>query len=117
MSEAMKLAQLEAPVQRVLGAGLVDTVDVARVLETTQRSVQRWQAQDTAPRKDAEDRLLELASVLDLAKRTMPAEGARLWLRTPIEALGWYKPLDAVKDGRYREVIDALLALSEGVIQ
>jgi putative toxin-antitoxin system antitoxin component (TIGR02293 family) len=115
MTEAMP--ELEPPVQRVLAAGLVDTVDVARMLETTQRSVQRWHAQAAAPRKDAQDRLLELASVLDLAKRIMPAEGARLWLRTPIEALGWYKPLDAVKRGQYHDVIDALLALSEGVIQ
>lgn len=108
---------MSAAVEQVLTGGLVDTADVARVLDTSQRSVQRWTARGTAPRKESEERLLELAAVLDLAMKILPAEGARLWLRTPIAELGWCKPLDVIKEGRFRKVIDALLALSEGVIQ
>jgi putative toxin-antitoxin system antitoxin component (TIGR02293 family) len=104
-------------VQRVLTSGLVDTADVARVLATTQRSVQRWTAQDAAPRKESEERLLELTAVLDLAMQTLPEDGARLWLRTPIADLRWRKPLDVIREGGFRQVIDALLALSGGVIR
>lgn len=108
---------MPAAMQKVLVSGLVDTADVARVLKTSQRSVQRWTARDAAPRKDSEERLLELGVVLELAAKALPEEGARLWLRTPIADLGWRKPLDVVREGGFREVIDALLALSQGVIQ
>jgi putative toxin-antitoxin system antitoxin component (TIGR02293 family) len=104
-------------VQQVLAGGLVDTADVARVLDTSQRSVQRWAAQDASPRKEAEERFLELAAVLELAERVLPEESARLWLRAPVAELEWRKPLDVIKEGQFRQVIDALLALSEGVIQ
>ena len=104
-------------VARVLTGRLVDTADVARVLDSSQRSVQRWSSGTATPRKDTEERALELQSVLELAATVLPEEGARLWLRTPIRDLEWRKPLDVIKDGGFREVIDALLALSEGVIQ
>jgi putative toxin-antitoxin system antitoxin component (TIGR02293 family) len=103
--------------QKVLDSGLVDTADVARVLNASQRSVQRWTSRDVAPRKDSEERLLELGVVLELAKKALPEEGARLWLRTPTADLEWRKPLDVMRDGGFREVIDALLALSQGVIR
>jgi putative toxin-antitoxin system antitoxin component (TIGR02293 family) len=106
-----------AVVQQVLTGGLVDTADVARVLDTSQRSVQRWTTREAAPRKDAEERLLELQAVLNLAAQALPEESARLWLRAPIAGLGWRKPLDVIREGGFRQVIDALLALSEGVIQ
>lgn len=108
---------MQAAMQRVLVSGLVDTADVARVLKTTQRSVQRWTARDSTPRKESEERLLELAVVLELAVRALPDEGARLWLRTPIADLSWRKPLDVISEGNFRQVIHALQALSEGVIQ
>jgi putative toxin-antitoxin system antitoxin component (TIGR02293 family) len=108
---------MQAAMERVLVSGLVDTADVARVLKTTPRSVQRWSARGSNPRKESEERLLELAVVLELAAQALPEEGARLWLRTPIADLGWRKPLDVVGEGNFREVIDSLEALSEGVIQ
>jgi putative toxin-antitoxin system antitoxin component (TIGR02293 family) len=108
---------MQAAMDRVLVSGLVDTADVARVLNTTLRSVQRWSSRAAAPRKGSEERLLELAAVLDFAAEILPEEGARLWLRSPIADLGWRKPLDVISEGNFRQVIDALEALSEGVIQ
>jgi putative toxin-antitoxin system antitoxin component (TIGR02293 family) len=101
-------------VASVLTGRIVDTADVARVLGSSLRSVQRWNSGKAMPRKDTEERALELASVLDLAAQVMPEEGARLWLRKPNADLAWRKPLDVVKEGGYREVIDALLARTEG---
>jgi uncharacterized protein (DUF2384 family) len=102
-------------IQDILRTELVDAVDIARVLDTTPRSVTRWQQGGSKPRRDSVDRLLELKAVLDLAQKVMPPESARLWLRSPIPALDYAKPLDLVQNGEFRRVITSLMALAEGV--
>lgn len=96
-------------------ADVVDTADVARVSDTNPRSVLRWRVNAAAPRREAEERLLELRAVVDLALNVMSSNAARLWLRSPNPDLGYDKPLDVIAEGRYQRVIDLLLALAEGV--
>ena len=59
--------------------------------------------------------MLELKSVLDLARRYLRPDSARLWLRSPDPALGFEKPLDVIGRGGYRQVIGSLLAMAEGL--
>jgi putative toxin-antitoxin system antitoxin component (TIGR02293 family) len=94
---------------------VVDTADIARVSATNPRSVARWKADTSAPRRDAEERLLELRAVVDLARRVMRDSAARMWMRAPNPDLGYEKPLDLVAAGQYQRVIDLLLAVAEGV--
>lgn len=94
---------------------VVDTADLARVTETSPRSVARWRSQETTPRRHAEERLLELRAVIDLARRVMSDDAARFWMRSPNRDLGYEKPLDLVGAGQYKRVIDLLLAIGEGV--
>jgi putative toxin-antitoxin system antitoxin component (TIGR02293 family) len=102
--------------QDILKTRLVDTADVARALDTTPRSVARWQHDGHGPHREKNIwRMLELKAVLDLAVQVMPAESAALWLRSPVPELGYNKPLDLIRDGEFRRVIDALTALAEGV--
>jgi putative toxin-antitoxin system antitoxin component (TIGR02293 family) len=117
MQAAVDRVPVGGAMDRVLVTGLVDTADVARVLNITLRSVQRWSSRAASPRKGSEERLLELAVVLDRAAEVLPEEDARLWIRSPIADLGWRKPLDVISEGNFRDVIDALEAFSEGVIQ
>ena len=56
---------------------VVDTVDLARVSETNPRSVSRWRSEETTPRRKAEERLLELRAVVDLARTVMNDDAAR----------------------------------------
>ena len=99
-----------------LGDGdVVDTADLARVSDTNPRSVTRWKAQAAVPRREAEERLLELRAVVDLVRKVMRDDAARLWMRSPNPDLGYDKPLDLVANGRYQMVIDLLLAIAEGV--
>ena len=102
-------------VEHLYEGGVVDTADLARVSDTNPRSVARWRTQQTAPRREAEERLLELRAVLDLARRVIREDAIRLWLRTPDPDLGYRKPLDVIAVGEYQRVIDLLLALAEGV--
>jgi putative toxin-antitoxin system antitoxin component (TIGR02293 family) len=94
---------------------VVDNADVARVSATSPRSVARWKARSASPRRDAEERLLELKAVVDLARKVMRDGAARLWLRSPNPDLGYEKPLDLIAAGQYQRVIDLLLALAEGI--
>lgn len=100
---------------QVLSDELVDSADVARVLGTTSRSVARWHMAEVGPRRESEERLLELKAVVDLARRYLQPETGRLWLRSPNPELSYEKPLDLIGRGDYRRVIGALLAMAEGV--
>jgi uncharacterized protein (DUF2384 family) len=103
-----------AAVARVLPSALVDTADVARALGVSPRSVQRWATGQAGPGRAAEERLLELAAVLELATQAGPGHDARLWLRSPMADLDWGKPLDLVRAGRYRDVLAAVQRLGAG---
>lgn len=94
---------------------VVDTTDLARVSETNPRSVSRWRSQETTPRRESEERLLELRAVVDLARTVMSDDAARFWLRSPNRGLGYEKPLDLIAEGEYQRVVNLLLALAEGV--
>ena len=94
---------------------VVDSGDVARALHMSPRSVARWQAAEATPRREAEERLLELKAVVDLLRTVLRPEPARLWLRSPSPDLDYDKPLDRVAKGDYRRVVTAILALGEGI--
>ena len=93
---------------------VVDTADLARASGTNPRSVSRWRSQETTPRREAEERLLELRAVVDLARTVMSDGAARFWMRSPNRDLNYEKPLDVVAEGEYQRVIDLLLALAGG---
>lgn len=102
-------------VAELINSNLVDAADVARVTDASPRSVVRWQAGDVEPRRDTEERLLELQAVLDLASSVFRPEVARRWLRSPVPQLDYRKPLDLIASGQWRTVVNALVAFQEGV--
>jgi uncharacterized protein (DUF2384 family) len=108
------VSSIAALVDQLLIDDIVDSPDVARVTGATARSVSRWQ-KGASPRRPAEERLLELKTVIDLLRRVLREEPARLWIRSPNPDLDYQKPLDLIERGEYRRVIGAILALAEGV--
>jgi putative toxin-antitoxin system antitoxin component (TIGR02293 family) len=109
------VASLSALLDDLYESDVIDTADVARVSGAHARSVHRWHTEQTEPRRESEERLLELKAVVDLVRRVVRDDAARLWLRSPNPSLGYEKPLDLVAAGQYQRVIDLLLALAEGV--
>jgi len=109
------MTSLPSLLDHLYDGNVVDTADIARVSATNPRSVARWKAMAAAPRREAEERLLELRAVIDLARRVMTDDAARYWMRSPNPDLEYEKPLDLVAEGRYQRVVDLLLALAEGV--
>jgi putative toxin-antitoxin system antitoxin component (TIGR02293 family) len=109
------MTTLTSLLEHLYQGDVVDTADLARVSDSNPRSVARWRAETAVPRREAEERLLELRAVVDLARRVMRDDAARFWMRSPNPDLGYEKPLDLVGAGQYQRVVDLLLALAEGV--
>ena len=109
------MTTLTSLLEHLYQGDVVDTADLARVSDTNPRSVARWRAEAAAPRREAEERLLELRAVVDLARRVMRDNAARFWMRSPNPDLGYQKPLDLIGAGEYQQVVDVLLAVAEGV--
>ena len=93
----------------------LDQVDIARVLETTPRTVARWLKNETSPRHEARERVLELVAVLERQSATLKPESAQDWLFTPNAALDHHKPVDLIRQGEFRRVLGAVDTLAEGV--
>ena len=108
------MSSMVGVIDGMLAGKVVDPPDVAKVTRATARSVSRWM-EGVEPRRAAEERLLELRSVVDLLRQVMRDEPARIWLRSPEPELAYEKPLDLIERGEYRRVIGVLLALAEGV--
>ncbi len=92
-----------------------DQSDFARVLETTTRTVARWQHGETTPRAEARERLLEILYVFDQLSKVLKPDAARDWLLTPNAMLDHEKPIELLRQGEYRQVLGAVEALAEGV--
>lgn len=105
MTTVVGAGSIEALLGELAGTGAVDAADIARAVGTTPRSVARWRAGASRPRRDLEERLLELAAVVDaLVAATGDAGRARLWLRRPHPRLDDDKPLERIAAGGYRDV-------------
>jgi putative toxin-antitoxin system antitoxin component (TIGR02293 family) len=109
------LPTLSGLLDELIETGVIDQADLAQVTGSTPRSVSRWANAHVAPRRDSEDRLLELKAVVDQLQTVLRDEPARLWLRSPNPSLDWQKPLVLISEGQYRRVIAAVLAMAEGV--
>jgi putative toxin-antitoxin system antitoxin component (TIGR02293 family) len=106
---------LSEVLDELLESEIIDASDVARVAHATPRSVARWTAAKSTPRRENEDRLLALRAVVEQVRRVLRDDAARLWLRSPNPELDWEKPIDLIAAGQYRRVIAAILAVGEGV--
>ncbi|MBA2359536.1 MAG: DUF2384 domain-containing protein [Actinobacteria bacterium] len=89
--------------------------DLARVLETSPRTIARWLNQGATPRPHARERLLELIAVLELLSETLRPPAAHDWLFTPNRSLDHHKPVELLREGNFRSVLGAIDALADGV--
>jgi len=100
--------------ERIVGAGYLDSTTVARVLDKSPKTVLRWLRGTVSPRWESEQRLRELEAVIDRLGAIVEPRAAREWLFTPVPMLDYRLPADLVRAGEYRRVIAAIDAMGEG---
>ena len=93
----------------------IDAADVARILDRPPRSVSRWLKEDAEPRWESRERLLEVTFVMERLCQVIAPKAAQDWLFTPNTELGYSKPVELLRQGKFREVLALIDALGEGV--
>lgn len=100
---------------QVMRSTSIDASGVARILDRDPKTVQRWLRQQTAPRWEVRERVLALNVVLERLSEVIDPATAEDWLFTPVPALEYERPVDLIRAGRAREVLNLIDAIGEGV--
>lgn len=107
---------LSEQLQQIMTALALSVDDLALVLQTDKKTVQRWLANESFPQPGNRARLEQLVALIERLDDTfVTREGAHEWLRSPIGYFGGLCPLDALLRGRVDRVDAALEALDAGI--
>ncbi len=95
--------------------------EIGTIVEASGRSVARWSSGEVVPQRLNRQRLnrqrlIELAYVAEQVTTVLPADRANLWIFTPNKLLEHDSPADRIRDGRYRDVLDLIEAMADGVV-
>lgn len=91
-------------------AGLTHA-DIARATGAKPATVRSWLAGTHGPAGERAERLLELTAIVEHLLEVFKPEYVALWLRTPIPALGYEKPLDVILASNYMRVAELVSEL------
>lgn len=98
----------------ILSSEIVDVGDVAGVTHSSVQCHSLAKPQSRSAPRDARAPAGAEGSPRPCST-VLGDNSARLWLRSPVPALDYEKPLDLVPAGRWREVADVLAAFADGV--
>jgi hypothetical protein len=105
-----EISEIVAYLQETLGSNLVAFVaDVSDV-----KAVWRWAKAENKPRPEAEKRLRATYQVLQLLLSADSAYVARAWLVGTNPQLDDEAPIEAIRDGRFRDALIAARAYIAG---
>ncbi len=97
------LAVYANELKRVRSLG-IESADIARATGAAKATVNAWIRATRRPAAEHRDRLLELVAVVDRLADVMDDDQVALWLQKPLPALKDARPLDAIANGKYRDV-------------
>lgn len=116
MSSPAHAAPLASKVSLIIDNLGLTQEEVGQIVDASARSIARWSAGDVVPQRLSKQRLLELAYVADAVTEIMPRDNANLWMMSPNRLLGHDSPAERIHAGQYKDVLDLIEALAEGVV-
>lgn len=90
--------------------------EVGQIVDASARSIARWTQGAVVPQRLNKQRLLELAYVAQAVTEVIPRDQANLWMFSPNRLLEHDSPADRIHAGQYRDVLDLIEALAEGIV-
>ena len=115
MSSRVPASQAVKRLGEVMEETSIDTIGVARILSKDAKTVRRWLTSKTDPRWDVKETVLALNVVLERLAGIVQPGSAEDWLFTPVPALENRRPVELIREGDYRRVLDLIDAIGEGV--
>jgi len=115
MSARAPGSQAVRRLSEVMEEASIDTTGVARILSKDTKTVRRWLTSKTDPRWEVKETVLALNVVLERLAGVVEPGSAEDWLFTPVPALENHRPVDLIREGDYRKVLDLIDAIGEGV--
>jgi uncharacterized protein (DUF2384 family) len=90
--------------------------ELAYVLSSSPRTLDRWRSNTTYPQHEARERLAILVALAEHLTETFRTEEAgHTWINTSNRYLGGFTPADAIRAGRFDRAEGALGALDSGI--
>jgi len=101
--------------------GLISTLgltqeEIGSIVDASARSVSRWSSGDVVPQRLNKQRLVELAYVADALTEVLPPDYANMWIFSPNQALDHESPAERIRAGAFKDVLDLIEALADGVV-
>lgn len=115
LREELKVSAIADRVHEITDRLHLSQEEVGKLVGVDARTVARWSAAQSQPRRDARDRLLELNYVAEIASEVLHPDDVNLWMFEPNRMLAGDRPADRVTEGRYRDVLTLLDAMGEGI--
>jgi transcriptional regulator with XRE-family HTH domain len=89
---------------------------MARLLDVSAKTIERWEERDTPPAaRPARERLAQIREILDLGRLVYTPEGFQAFLSTPQPRFRGATALQLIEIGRAEEVVAALVEDYEGL--
>ena len=90
--------------------------EIGQMLQSSQRTVNRWATGESTPHAVAKQRLLELGYISDELLKLMKRPDANLWLFSPNKRLKGESPSELIRRGESKKVRGLIEALAEGIV-
>ena len=87
--------------------------EIAKILDTTPQTLWRWR-QGRRQQASLRDRLIDLEWITERLSSVYEPEDIKLWLHSRHELLHGDKPVDRIREGRVREVLELVEQLRTG---
>ena len=95
--------------------GAMTGADVAEVLDIRRETVSRWNQGKSAPQRDTERVLLELAYIVRQLSDIYQPQQARLWLFSRQKLLHDKRPAELIRSGKIEHVLAVVNRLRDDV--
>lgn len=94
----------------------ITSSDLAAIAGVNERQVHNWAAGANKPSGRTRDRLLETHYIVGLLSEIYTPEGVEVWLHGRNRTLEGERPIDLLREGDFKAVLDAVERLAVGAM-